>query len=233
MAAGTKKFGGDITFSRPKFSNKKAGNFGNKGDFDAGLDDLDDSGNKKKENRRAGGNDQREFINLSSGARNPGQQPEREEQKERREAVKPTFKGKLNLQGTGNQANEENSGVVKDYDFRSVYKKPFEEGDEKRERRDGDNNRGGRGGRKQRDRGHDFGRKDQNSDDDDEFQVVAKKQRKVKKFNNDSDSEENPRRGDGGGFSRGGFPQRTQGNSEMIRGARVERGGNRGGRGGF
>jgi hypothetical protein len=44
---GAKKvFGtGEISFSRPKFSNKKTSKFGNKGDFDAGLDDLDDEGN--------------------------------------------------------------------------------------------------------------------------------------------------------------------------------------------
>lgn len=117
-----------MSFSRPTFTKKNK--IGGRGDFDAGLDDLEDDGQPKKDwrNKPSGGDGQREFVNLGSTART-GEQ--REESK--REAVKPTFKGRMNLAKTGGQPDEENQGVVKDYDFRaSVYKGPRDENEERR-----------------------------------------------------------------------------------------------------
>ena len=52
-----------------KFSNRKAGNFGNKGDFDTGLDDLDDEGNVKNKAKQSQNQGCKEFRNLGSTAR--------------------------------------------------------------------------------------------------------------------------------------------------------------------
>lgn len=176
-----------MSFSRPTFTknNKK---IGNRGDFDAGLDDLEDDGQPKKDwrNKPSGGDGQREFVNLGSTART-GEL--REESK--REAVKPTFKGRMNLAKTGTQPDEENQGVVKSYDFRaSVYK-----GDNDNEERRFNNgeegqSRGGRGGRGRRGgRGENFGdRKDEPEDEG--FQMITGLKRKTRKNPGDSSSED-------------------------------------------
>lgn len=56
-----------MTFSRPTFARKNK--IGNRGDFDAGLDDLDDESTEKKESRKTHNDGQREFVNLGSTAR--------------------------------------------------------------------------------------------------------------------------------------------------------------------
>lgn len=247
-AAG-KKFGeGGLSFGggKPKFMSRKPGKFG-KGDFDAGLDDLDEEGSGKKEskdNRRQEG--QRDFVNLGSTAKG-GATEEREERKEREPAVKPQFRGKLNLKGTGggDTANEE--GVIKSYDFRTnAYKQPNPEGGEPRgeraERKEGEEPRGerqerggfgvrgGRGGRK--DRGTAFGAKNNEEEEDDDFQVVKKPIRGTKKFNNDDDSsDENNAKEAFRGFrsgARGGAERGERGRGGFDRAERGDRG-----RGGF
>lgn len=55
--------------SRPTFSSKNTKKIGNRGDFDAGLDDLNDEGVAKKEGKRTHNDGQREFVNLGSTAR--------------------------------------------------------------------------------------------------------------------------------------------------------------------
>lgn len=58
---------------------------------------MDDEGKEKKELKRNTTEGGREFINLGSTSRAAGH--DKEESK--REAVKPTFRGKLNLTKTG------------------------------------------------------------------------------------------------------------------------------------
>lgn len=153
-----KKFGeSGMEFTRPKkFISRKAGQFGGN-DFSEGLDTLEEDGSSKKKDIRPKGDGHREFVNLGSQAKT-GQ--EEEQKTTKKEAVKPTFRGKLNLTKTGGNIDEKNEGVVKDYSFQNVYKTPFIEG-ERRERREGDDDaiRGGRGGRKAggRDRGEAIG----------------------------------------------------------------------------
>ena len=180
--------GGAISFGKPKFGNKK---LANKMGFEDALDDLDDDG-QKKEGRRApaGIEGQKEFVNLGSQAKPAHGHDKEKEREEKKEAVKPTFKGKLNLTKTGGQPDD-NQGVVKDYDFKTVYKRPHDEAGEeqKRERREGDDGfRGGRGGRKPRDKGHQFGKEDQQDKEDDGFQVVGKLTRKPHKKNHGESS---------------------------------------------
>jgi len=245
-------FGQGVQFGKPKFgANKKQGKFG-KGDFDAGLDDLDDEGGSaKKEQPKAEGG--REFISLGSSAK--GAQKPAEEAKEKSEAVKPTFKGKLNLTRTGDGDQQHDQGVVKTYDFRNTYKQARPEGEtageRPREKREGDRDgdKQGRGGKKfTKDRGQAFGAEKKPTED--EGFTVVKKDTRAKKHKKDDDSssdEEKPKkRGDDGGFrraeggrgrggadrgDRGGF-RRAEGGDDFG-GARIERrGGNRGGRGG-
>lgn len=156
-----RKFGeGGMTFSKPSFS-RKGEKIGNKGDFDAGLDDLDNDGVTKKDMKKNKFEGQREFVNLGSAARG-GDREREEEPKER--PVKPTFRGKLNLNKTGSQPDEQNQGVVKDYDFRNLKGQKREDDGEER-KRDGENSRGGRGGgfRRNKDRGQDFEGRNQHS----------------------------------------------------------------------
>lgn len=107
---------------------------------------------------------------------------------------------------------------------------------------------GGRGGRGRRGgRGDNFGDR-KNQEEDEGFQMITGLKRKTRKNPDDSSSEDEGKGGSRGGFSRGGFSRGGRGrreegggfisrntgdDSEQIRGARVERGGNRGGRGGF
>lgn len=186
-----KKFGeGEMKFSRPTFRNKKAGQFGNKGDFEDGLDELDEDG--KKDSKKNDG--QRDFVNLGSSAK-AGH--DKEEQKERKEGVKPTFKGKLNLSKTGGQPDEQNQGVVKDYDFRNVYKQPRtdkpEDGNERPKREGDENRRGGRGGgfRKNTNRGQDFKSNQQEAEDEGFTVVTNKPKKKFDRNRDDSSSDDN------------------------------------------
>lgn len=99
------------------------------------------------------------------------------------------------------------------------------------ERKDRDINRGGRGGRRGRDKGQNFGQRSLN-DDDEGFETITGNKRKPKKRDFDSSSEDEGKGWSrGGNRDRGGLPYRNK-DGEQIRGARVERGGNRGGRGG-
>jgi len=91
-----KKDASEITFggARPKFGRAKKG-LG--AEFSEGLDDLDDDGNvKPKSKAKASEGGQREFINLGSKARSGAAAPE-EKKTASFTGVKPTFKGRMNL----------------------------------------------------------------------------------------------------------------------------------------
>lgn len=141
-----------------------------------------------------------------------------EEKEEKKSApVKPTFRGRMNLTktGGGGQDDQPGAGVGKAYDFQVHHATPGEhrdhQGGENKQRRP-----------PKKDRGVDLDAKlAQDADDDGDFTIVRNKEKKRfarRPSNSSSDDEAGPSRGRGGG---------------NIRGARVERGGNRGGRGGF
>jgi len=93
-----KKDASEITFggSRPKFG--RAGRKGLGAEFSEGLDDLDDDGNTKtKKQVKASEGGQREFINLGSKARSGAFEPAEEKKTTSFTGVKPTFKGRMNL----------------------------------------------------------------------------------------------------------------------------------------
>lgn len=232
--------------SRPKFSNKRATKIGKQGDFDAGLDDLDGDGTETKKTTAAASG-QREFVNLSSSAKTGDFQ--REEVKERTAPVKPTFRGKANLTKTGGPVEDKSDGVVKTYDFGSVFKTENDgnRGGNPEERKRGGAGNRGRGGFNKG--GRPFDDKAANSDSEDDFMVVKDGKRKPQRQNrrdaSSSDDEGQGRRdnerfgGFGGRGGRGGMRGRggrdgeegvrTEG--EGLRNARVERGGTRGDRG--
>jgi hypothetical protein len=91
-------------------------------EFAEGLDDIDGDGVTKKTTQaaraeNAAGEGGREFVNLGASARVGGEgRGEEEKQSDRpgKEAVKPTFRGKLNMRGAD---NDKNSGVVTSYGF--------------------------------------------------------------------------------------------------------------------
>jgi len=216
-----------MVFSRPKFNRKAPGKFGG-GDFEQGLDDLEDDGSlKKKDGRKPAEGGQKEFVNLGSSAR-PARDQEEEKTEKRVPGVKPTFKGKLNLTRTGAGADEKNEGVAKTYDFGVVFKTAHD-GEKREFNKEGEGEHHGQ--RKQREKGHPFGERRERADEDDDFTLVKEKDRKPKKRNqDDSSDEEEGKQSFGARGGRGGFYRRGEG--EAIRGgARVERGGNRGGRG--
>lgn len=136
-----------------------------------------------------------------------------ENKEEKTGPVKPTFRGRMNLSKTGASGQEnENAGVGKTYDFQVHHATPGE----KREPREHKQ-------RKPKDKGIDLRAKlAQDAEEDDEFTIVRGKQPKKRptKKNDDSSSDDDDNQ----------QPKRGGGN---IRGARVERGGNRGNRGGF
>lgn len=140
-----------------------------------------------------------------------------EEQKEARPAaVKPTFKGKLNLTKTGGGGtnDEGNEGVVKSYDFGVTYKsattgeprEPRVEGNAMEPRKD--RRHVGQAAKARR-----FGAED-NYEEDEGFEIVRniKEKKKMRSNSEESSSEEEPR----------GF------NSRMRGGARVEQRATRG-----
>lgn len=131
-----KKFGdGEIVFSRPKFARKKPGQFGGE-EFKDGLEDLDDDGKVVKKDKKNTGDGQKEFINLGSSAR-PAK--EKGDEEEKTTGVRPTFKGKANLKGTGGGLdNAADGGKNITYDFNVVYKGS----DPKRDEKDGGDKRG-------------------------------------------------------------------------------------------
>ena len=127
--------------------------------------------------------------------------------------VKPTFRGRMNLTKTGGGGQDDQAGVGKAYDFQVHHATPGdqrEHGGEQKQRRP------------RKDKGVDLDAKlAQDADDDGDFTIVRNKEKKRfarRPSNSSSDDDVNQGRGRGGG---------------NIRGARVERGGNRGGRGGF
>ena len=105
-----------MNFSRPpKFSNKKPGKFAD-GEF-ASLDQLDENPSQTKQAETS----KKESV------------PE----EEKKEPRKPTFKGRMNLAGTGAQKTDSNEGIGANtnYDFGVVYKQPYKADDgEKKER---------------------------------------------------------------------------------------------------
>ena len=123
----------DIKFGGPprKFGRGAKGKFG--GEFSEGLDDLDDDGTVKKKNKvslqgnesNAAADGAREFVNLGGGAKvGGGFNPEEEKKTDRAPAVKPTFRGKLNLTKTGGNPDDENAGVVTNYGFNVALRGP-------------------------------------------------------------------------------------------------------------
>ena len=185
VKAEKKVFGqGPMNFSRPKFSNKKPGKFAD-GEF-ASLDQLDESPSQTKKTE-------------------PAKKAESLPEEEKKEPRKPTFKGRMNLGGTGAQNNDNNEGVTKQYDFGVVYKQPYADKDgEKKERtrgtfgdivegqKDGPNEeRKGGYNKGKRDKGTEWGKGQKKSDDvEDGFEVVKKQERRIKKKNNDDSSDE-------------------------------------------
>jgi len=115
---------GDIVFrtggTKPMFTRKNK--TGMAGDFDAGLDDLDDDGNVKNKGQKeaskamAGG---REWINLGSSAK--VRRADDENPMPRKEAKKPSFFGKMNLKNTGD-GGEDAGGPKHNYDFGVKFK---------------------------------------------------------------------------------------------------------------
>lgn len=75
---------------------------------------------------------QREFINLGSGARSGFRPEEKEEETKKPTGVKPTFKGRMNL--NKNQDND-NQGVNTNYDFKVSYKTNDDEGVQKKDKK--------------------------------------------------------------------------------------------------
>lgn len=123
----------------------------------------------------------------------------------------------LTKTGGGGQEDQAEVGVGKAYDFGVVYKSDAPQG-EKREF-GGEQKR-----RPQKDRGVELHEATQDAADDDDFTIVRNKDKKRRFAKQDSGSSSDEE-GQGGAF-------RTRGGAN-VRGARVERGGNRGGRGGF
>jgi hypothetical protein len=205
---------------RPKFARKvNKGQFG--AEFSEGLDDIDDDGNiknkpKKEFSKAEGGGGQREFVNLGSKAR--VDRPEdfkRDEPLMKTTGIKPTFRGKLNLNKGAAAEDEGDFGVKTNYGFAVSYKTDQPSGF----MTDGKE-------RKPRVVGVPFGehmaKKAEEVDDD--FQVVKEKERKPRVFNRDNSDDEGQEGTDGTKITRGD-----------VRGdARGGRGGaERGGRGGF
>lgn len=98
--------GGPLKFSRGPKNNKMAG------DFDVGLDDIDDSGNIKKEKKPdksnlSGANGGYEFRNLGATAQARGPKKDEEEKsKDSAPLQRPRFTGKLNLTKTGDGGDQ-------------------------------------------------------------------------------------------------------------------------------
>lgn len=95
--------------------------------------------------------------------------------------MKPTFRGKANLTKTGAAPEEKSDGVVKSYDFGSVFKtendgQRFAGNPEERKQRT-EGTRGGRGRGGFNKGGRPFNEKEEKSDDD-EFEVVKDGKRK-------------------------------------------------------
>lgn len=177
-------------------------------DFSAGLEDLDDEGSSKKKDKKG-------------GAQESSYAPAKEEEKEtgRITGVKPTFKGRMNLRGGGGPNDGDNAGVVKDYSFNVTFKSEAAAGGER-----GDRNVDRKDRRQPKDKGMSLGAFNQQqtgANDEEGFQIVGRETRKKAKKDDSSSDEEadKPTRG----FNRNP--------AENVRGARVERGGTRGGRG--
>merc|ERR1712194_952499 len=153
-----------------KFGRKKGAGGAFAAEFSEGLGDIDDDGKIKKNKNKttvqqesnstpaSGGG--REWVNLGAGARE--RRDDEELKADRPAAVKPIFKGRMNLTKTGAAADDyKDYGVKTNYGFAVSYKTAFDgekgEGCEKRER-------------KPRDKGVPFGQHEKNANDsDDEF----------------------------------------------------------------
>lgn len=108
-----------------------------KGGFSKGLDDLDDGKDDEGDNDTGhqedgpGASGGRQFVNLSSAARSGQWQNNEEEKHEPRPAaVKPTFRGKANLTGTG--GGQDKTEGNRTYDFAVAFSG---QGDDNREDR--------------------------------------------------------------------------------------------------
>lgn len=198
-----------------KFGRRKVAGTKFADDFNDDLGDIGDDGKIQKKNKNTevrnenasegtvGG---RQWINLGAGAREHRDQDEERKTETRTPAVKPTFKGRMNLKGTGSAANEDDTVVRPSYDFKVSYKTEFdqEKGGENRERK-----------QYNKDKGvslNDFNKKAEENDDEEGFQIIRAKERKQKTADDgESSGEENGfeqrggDRGRGGGGRGGGF----------------------------
>lgn len=127
-----KKDASQITFGggRPKFGRAKKNTFA---DFKEGIDDIDEVGNVVKKNKNESNtasraNAQDNFINLSSGARPAKGQEESKDALSKPSGVKPTFKGRLNL-NKGEPAEDTNLGGNRTYDFKVSFSNKNEKTD--------------------------------------------------------------------------------------------------------
>ena len=73
------------------------------------------------------------FVNLGSAARGPRENKEEEKFESKPAAVKPTFRGKLNLKDTGAQNTDQGNSTAANtsYGFSVTYKQERKEGDQK------------------------------------------------------------------------------------------------------
>lgn len=180
-----KKDASEITFGggRPKFGRAKKQQFA---DFKEGIDDIDETGNvvKSKKNEAAAtkANAQDNFINLGSGglgARNKDEETKNTFGKS--SGVRPTFKGRLNLNKGEPSEDQTNQAGNKTYDFKVSYAskndKPSDEIKGKDKRNTGN-------------RGVPFGQENK-KDNDDDFTFVSTNKRVRNKGpkNNDSESD--------------------------------------------
>jgi len=78
---------------------------------------------EEKTNNIVGG---REWINLGAGARERNFEEENKTES-RPAAVKPTFKGRMNLKNTGSTVNETDDSVRPSYDFKVSYKTSYDD----------------------------------------------------------------------------------------------------------
>jgi hypothetical protein len=187
-----KKDASEITFggARPKFGRVKKNTFA---DFKEGIDDIDLDGNVVKSKNKIESNTasradgrQDNFINLSSGGLGARAPRTEEESKNafgsKPSGVRPTFKGRLNLNKGEPVEESTQAGGNRTYDFKVSYSN--------KDDRPADGELKGKDKRNTGNRGVPFGQTDSKKEDD-EFTFVSsqKRVRNAKPKNADSESD--------------------------------------------
>ena len=198
-----KKDASQITFGgRPKFGRVKKNTFA---DFKEGIDDINENGdlvkkNKNESNTASRANAQENFINLGSGARPAKQLEESKDAFSKPSGVRPTFKGRLNL-NKGEPTEDSNQGVIKSYDFKVSYSN-------KNDKTDGGNQVDRKDKRNTANRGVPFGQ-NKTAQDDDDFTFVSSQKRKRNTKPKNDDGSESEEEDKNGGFTITRGPQRA------------------------